>query len=251
MGRSAHGKRAELGVLFVAGIGGQRRGSAVASLGAALFGWLFRWNRSVDVSGQDAPVLTNTVLSVEAGGADEPAHLLMTATLPLSTGRRQARWLLAESSWAGAHAPPRFLDLGRWIWKVSTCLLVLQFVIPMRRHWRQYRRDAAHGVSLVARLDSLAASVCYLALMCVGAMSSVLLSAVLMALALAALLPIPRICPDHGNPSVPASLTRIAPATRRNAVQIHSPGRAGRRERCSAVCLIPWHWHGDDRNCAA
>ena len=107
MGVSVGGKRAELGVLFVAGIGGQQRGSAVASLGAALFGWLFRWNRSADLSGQDAPVLMNTVLSVEAGGAGEPAHLSMTATLPLSTGRRQARWLLAESSWAEVHAPPR------------------------------------------------------------------------------------------------------------------------------------------------
>jgi hypothetical protein len=136
MSGSAEGKRAELGVLFVAGIGSRRRG-AVAALGAALFVWLFRWNRSVDLSGQDTPVLTNTVLSVDAGGADEPAHLSMTAPLPLSTGRRQARWLLAESSWTAAHASPRFLDLGRWIWKVSTCLLVLQFVIPMRRHWRQ------------------------------------------------------------------------------------------------------------------
>lgn len=51
MGSSVGGDRAEFGVLFVAGIGGQRPGSAVASLGAALFRWLFRWNRSVELSG--------------------------------------------------------------------------------------------------------------------------------------------------------------------------------------------------------
>jgi hypothetical protein len=63
----------------------------------------------------------------------------------------------------------------------------------MRRHWRQFGRDRARGVSLARRLDSVAAVVGYVALMGVGAMSSVLLSAVLLALALAALLPIPRI----------------------------------------------------------
>jgi hypothetical protein len=193
MDGSVSGERAEFGVLFVDGIGGQRPGSAVASLGAALFGWLFRWNRSASLSAQDAPSLGKAVLSADAAGAGQPAHLTLKTPLCLSSGKRQAHWLLAESSWAGAHSPPRFLDLGRWIWKVSTCLLVLQFVIPMRRHWRQYKCDAASGVRLMRRLDSAAASLCYLALMGLAAMLSVLLSIVLLALAMAALLPIPRI----------------------------------------------------------
>jgi hypothetical protein len=192
VGAAVGGDRAEFGVLFVAGIGGQRPGSAVASLGAALFGWLFQWSRCEELSGPGAPVLEDTVLSA-AGGDGEPAHLRLAAALPLSSGLREARWLLAESAWAGTHASPRFLELVRWIWKVSTCLLVLQFVIPMRRHWRQFGRDRCDGVSLFRRLDSVAAAVCYGALMGVGAMSSVLLSAVLLALAVAALLPIPRI----------------------------------------------------------
>jgi hypothetical protein len=189
----ADGDRAEFGVLFVAGIGGQQPGSAVASLGAALFGWLFRWNRCAQLSEPGAPVLNDTLLLPEASGGDVPAHLTLAVPLLLNSGKRPARWLLAESAWATAHAPPRFLDLVRWIWKVSTCLLVLQFVIPMRRHWRQYLCDRADGVRLAWRLDSLAASACYGVLMGVGAMASVLLSAALLALAAAALLPIPRI----------------------------------------------------------
>jgi hypothetical protein len=193
MSSSAGGDRAEFGVLFVAGIGGQQPGSAVASLGAALFGWLFRWNECTELSSPVAPVLDDTVLSSDAAGGDVPAHLMLAVPLQLSSGPRSARWLLAESAWATAHAPPRFLDLVRWIWKVSTCLLVLQFVIPMRRHWHQYRRDQSASVPLARRLDSLAASVCYVALMGVGAMASALLSGLLLALAVAALLPVPRI----------------------------------------------------------
>jgi hypothetical protein len=184
------GKKVEFGVLFVEGIGGQRPGSAVASLGAALFRWLLRWNRAEGLTSPEAPVLGKTVLCAGESGSAEPAHLIFEAPLRLSGGERPARWLLAESSWADAHAPLRFLDLGLWIWKVSTCLLVLQFVIPMRRHWRRHKCDS---VAWWRRPSSAVVSLCYLALMGVGAMSSVLLALVLLALAVAALLPIPRI----------------------------------------------------------
>jgi hypothetical protein len=59
----------------------------------------------------------------------------------LSTGEHEARWLLAESSWADLFTPPRFLGVARWIWKVSTCLLVLQF-LP---HSRTFRVHQATG----------------------------------------------------------------------------------------------------------
>jgi hypothetical protein len=184
------GKQAEFGVLFVEGIGGQRPGSAVASLGAALFRWLLRWNRAECLTSQEAPVLGKTLLCAGESGSAEPAYLMLEVPLRLSGGDRSARWLLAESSWADAHAPLRFLELGLWIWKVSTCLLVLQFVIPMRRHWRRHKCD---GVAWWRRPGSAVVSLCYLALMAVGAMSSVLLALVLLGLAAAALLPIPRI----------------------------------------------------------
>jgi len=190
MDGSVSGKRAEFGVLFVEGIGSQRPGSAVASLGSALFRWLLQWNKAESLTSPDAPVLGKTVLCAGESGSPEPAHLMLEVPLQLSGGQRSAGWLLAESSWADAHIPPRFLELGLWIWKVSTCLLVLQFVIPMRGHWRRHKCD---GVAWWRRPGSAVASLCYLALMGVGAMSSVLLAQVLLALAVAALLPIPRI----------------------------------------------------------
>jgi hypothetical protein len=136
------------------------------------------------------PTLSDTVLSGDVGKADEPAHLTLSVPLHLSTGERDARWLIAESSWAGLFRPPQFLGIARWIWKVSTCLLVLQFVIPMRRHWhRSKRRDKPWHRRLA---DGLVAP-CYLVPMAITAMLSVLLSLLLLALAVAEKFPIPRI----------------------------------------------------------
>lgn len=187
-------KRSEFGVLFVGGFGVQGSGTAIASLGGALYRWLFHWSCQADLWDESSPKLEDTVLSASGGADSEPAHLILD--LPLRPGadepgeQSRGRWLLAESSWADLFAPPRFLGMARWIWKVSTCLLVLQFVIPMRRHWGQAR--LAQG-PWYGRLADCVMAACYLALMGVAAMLSVLLSGVLLALAVAANLPIPRI----------------------------------------------------------
>src|SRR5262249_25508354 len=124
-----------------------------------------------------------------------PAHVRLAVLLGLGAERREARWLFAESAWAHLFAPPRFLDLAHWLWKVSTCLLVLQFITPMRRHWYQARHISAQteppwywsaAVHAVAALS-------YAVLMGFAATLSVLTSLVLMIMALAAKLPIPRI----------------------------------------------------------
>jgi len=180
---------AEFGVLFVDGFREQRPGSAVALLAAALYRWLFFWNARPDPQSASQPILSDVVLSSAGGEDDQPAHLVLSAPLQLSTGDCDARWLLAESSWADLFTMPRFLGLGRWVWKVSTCLLVLQFVTPMRRHWRA--AGPARGLSRTLMAEVLAGI--YLVLMGVAAVLSVLLAALLLAVALAAYLPIPRI----------------------------------------------------------
>jgi hypothetical protein len=200
------GPRAEFGVLFVGGIGKQRPGRTLVSFAAALYDWLFRWNRAGSVSVPEAPVLSATTLAP----GDDPAHATLSFPLSTEDGHRRAEWLLAESSWADVWDLPRFMDVARWIWKVSTCLLVLQFIIPMRRHWKaaaRARRDKnaigrPHGEPLrqFEEVDgdhgwvpSSGAVAAYLILMGIAATLSVLLSILLVALALAALLPIPRI----------------------------------------------------------
>jgi hypothetical protein len=178
--------RAEFGVLFVNGFREQRPGSAIILLATALYRWLFSWNQRPD----RPPALHEVALARAGHGDDQPAHLTLSVPLHLNTGDRDARWLLAESSWADLFTVPGFLGLACWIRKVSTCLLVLQFFIPMRRHWR-----AAAPVTRLSRGQAadLALAGVYLALMGVAAMLSVLLAAFLLAVALAAYLPIPRI----------------------------------------------------------
>jgi hypothetical protein len=182
--------RPELGVLFVAGFAEQRPGTAIAAFAGAMYRWLFRWNATSHVAPASLPTLSDTVLASAAGAGDGPAHVTLAVPGYLGTRKPQARWLLAESSWADLFTPPTFLGVARWIWKVSTCLLVLQFVIPMHRHWNRAKRAEK---SWHRRLADLAMALCYPGLMAVAAMASVLLSLVLLALALVEKLPIPRI----------------------------------------------------------
>jgi hypothetical protein len=100
--------RAEFGVLYVAGIGSGRPGGAVAALGAALFGWLFRWNRCAELSDPGAPVLGDTVLSPAADG---PAHLILTTPLLLSGGRGRRGGCSLN-----LRGPPCTPRLGSWSW---------------------------------------------------------------------------------------------------------------------------------------
>lgn len=183
----------EFGVLFVAGIEHQRPGSAIASFSAALYAWLVDWNCGSRQSLGTPPVLKEARLSPGAGEDDGPAHLTLEVPLGLSDRTVDARWLLAESSWPALFTAPRFLELARWIWKVSTCLLVMQFVVPMRRHWNQAHKGPDHIVPWHGRLAHVAAALCYLVLMGNAGMLSVLLSMLLLALAVAAKLPIPQI----------------------------------------------------------
>jgi hypothetical protein len=179
---------AALGVLFVDGFREQRSGSAVALLASALYGWLYQWTAGV---GQEDLKLSDAVLSdtLQPEGG-QPPHVTLTIPRLALAEDVSASWLLAESSWASLFRAPQFLGLARWIWKVSTCLLVLQFVIPMRRHWNQACvREAPLGRRVADALMALA----YLGLMGVAAVLSVLVSLVLLVLAIASYLPIPRI----------------------------------------------------------
>jgi hypothetical protein len=192
--------RPELGVLFVGGFADQRPGTAIAEFGGAVYRWLFRWDARLPKESASPPALSDTVLSGASAAGDDPAHVTLGVPAYLGTEKPKPQWLLAESSWADLFAPARFLGVARWIWKVSTCLLVLQFVIPMHRHWNQavhakdmHAQDMLTKESRRRRLADLAMALCYVGLMAVAAMVSVLLSLVLLALAVAEKLPIPRI----------------------------------------------------------
>lgn len=198
-------ERVRFGVLFVPGFREQRPGRAIASFASALYGWFFYWDTRPDPQESGLPAQCEDVLPSGEGkgnqpglrnaalsgveGVDQPAHL--TLSFPLRPGTcDRAYWLLAESSWADLFTEPQFLGLARWIWKVSTCLLVLQFVTPMRRHWNAASLKDRYSRGWAAEL---ALAGVFVVLMGVAAMLSVLQAALLLVVALAAYLPIPRI----------------------------------------------------------
>ena len=112
MAECVEDNRVEFGVLFVGGIGKERPGSAVSAFAAALYGWLFRWNRGTSLSDKPSPALHDAVLSPAAGDDGDPAHVTLDVPLRLKKGTRKGNWLLAESSWADVSALPRFVDLA-------------------------------------------------------------------------------------------------------------------------------------------
>jgi hypothetical protein len=194
----------DLGVLFVHGIGQQRAGRTLVSFGTALYHWLYRWNCDKETL-ERAPELSDAILcSADCpGDVDEPAQAKLTPRLSPATASEdgepvEARWLLAESWWAEAFAPPRFLDLSRWLGKVATCMLVAQFAFPMHRHLQAaFPKDSegrrVSGPALRQRLSHLLQVLWYGALMFVAASLSIILAILLLALAVASMLPIPRI----------------------------------------------------------
>lgn len=89
MAECAEDTRAEFGVLFVGGIGKERPGSALSAFAAALYGWLFRWNRGASLSAKPSPALQDAVLSPAAGDDGDPAHVTLEVPLRLKTAPAQ------------------------------------------------------------------------------------------------------------------------------------------------------------------
>jgi hypothetical protein len=186
-----------LGILVAAGIGKQQPGRAVSSFASALYGWLFRFSQARSPSDELAPRLSGTYLHPDR----VPAHATLSIPAQRAGEWPGGKWLLAESAWASASERPQFLYMAHWIWKVSTCLLIMQFVVPLRRHWhaawpRETVTDPGQPPGSYVRFRrarSAAAVLAYSALMGIAAMASVLISLLLLALAIADKLPIPRI----------------------------------------------------------
>jgi hypothetical protein len=101
---------ADLGVLFVHGIGDQPQYSTLARFGGALQRWLNRWldgGRPVQPKQNriaSSPLVEVVSVQHHPGDRNDPAHARMTVT---HNGTEQ-RWLLAEAWWAQEVTPPKF-----------------------------------------------------------------------------------------------------------------------------------------------
>ncbi|HEX9824359.1 MAG TPA: hypothetical protein VGB51_08210 [Actinomycetota bacterium] len=171
---------ADLGVLFVHGIGSQKAGQTLLQFGEPLFRWLFRWlGDGTDPGGDDSNRsvrLTGTEL--EPGGG--PASCTVTIEAPPGpTGEPDTqRWLLAESWWAEAFTPPPFTKLAFWL-MTYTPWLALDFMARIVR--RAIRQPSAATLAALLSLPLL---------LLIGPIVGVLLFVLILALLLVYLIPL-------------------------------------------------------------
>jgi hypothetical protein len=130
----------DLGVLFVHGIGQQRRGDTLLAAGEALHEWLSRWySRGQLASGAWGGVLTHDPEDPRA-----PAHVMVS----ISDKEVFPKWLVAESWWAESFAPPSFNDLAIWGFFAMPWSLQSHFGARCRRSLRRVRDATGRWQSL-------------------------------------------------------------------------------------------------------
>ena len=122
------GEPYDLGVLVVHGIGGQRRGDTLRSVGGSLVESLRDW------LGEDAVVLRD--ITPLPGRVGEPAH----GTVWIQRDGHVKRVLIAESWWAETFRPPGWWEFAGWlVWGVP-------FVVF---------RASDHGISVIDTNEKL------------------------------------------------------------------------------------------------
>src|SRR5262245_59833918 len=101
---------AQRGVVFVHGVGGQRKSDTLLDLGDPLYGWLERWYAAFD-NGTGVRV-GRTELSlapVDVGPSDQPPWT--------SFQLADHQWLCAEVWWAESNRKPSLSIMLSWSWK--------------------------------------------------------------------------------------------------------------------------------------
>ncbi len=116
----APGSSHELGILFVHGIGNQKRGDTLLAFGGSLASWLHAWVAGASrarTGDRGTATVSGTRLRRDDGG---PARSLITVKLHRDDGSSQEhRWQMAESWWAEDFPMPGFLDTAKWTFCVA------------------------------------------------------------------------------------------------------------------------------------
>jgi hypothetical protein len=175
-----------LGVLFVHGIGWQRRGETLAAVGDALFEWL---SEALGGSGMEPPRIELTDARSTTPGDPAAPAVARLVIRPLEAEGREEHWLLAESWWAETFITPGFSSLARWSLGIVPWTIGSHFGVRVRRVWSAHNWKAGPGIQIGWAWD--------LTLAAVSLIGSLVLSLVallgLLILLVPALLPIPRV----------------------------------------------------------
>lgn len=151
-------REAEVGVLFVHGIGQQTPGDTLISFGEPLMGWVRRW-----VEGRRSGRWPTSSFEVVKSALSEPllepgapAHLLFQTGRACPDGHVQSRWLLAESCWATEFRNPPFGRLAAWMVGVGAWMILSHFGKLIRLRLAGRKRVLGLPLLLFALLLALA-----------------------------------------------------------------------------------------------
>jgi hypothetical protein len=189
--------RADLGVLFVHGIGEQLQGQTLVRFADPLSRWFTRWfSRDVRIEadiGTGPPigaVFVNGSELVPGDGA--PANTVMLVHPAAAEGMGgESKWILAESWWAETFRPPQTSALLLWLLLILPYMLLEQFYVPFMRSMRMNRGFKSRGVE--GLIFSWARSIGFFALF-LAALPLALLGAIpVIVLLIPMLVPIPRV----------------------------------------------------------
>ena len=131
---------ADLGVLFVHGIGDQEKGETLSEFKNGLTNWLEKWFASDPARFIETDGLGATDEDLKINAADEPVQARITFREEGPGGiSRPSTWLLAESWWAKAfEGPSSLLELVRWLFSILAWFALWHVLMPLRM-----RRNAA------------------------------------------------------------------------------------------------------------
>jgi hypothetical protein len=137
-----------VGVLFVHGIGEQRRGETLTQCAEPIFHALSAWSAAgpapAKVTMGPAPLDDDWLLGADSRG--EPWHVVLTSApadaAPGAAGEppEPSRWLLAESWWAARFVPPTMAQLFGWSLRLAV-RAARQLVLPRATELRRYAND--------------------------------------------------------------------------------------------------------------
>ena len=128
-------KLANVGVLFVHGMGEQQRADTLIQFGEPLQRWLERWLRERDTNA------TVRVTRAELAESDGPRPAY--AELHIHANGSDSTWLLAEAWWAASFRAPTYADLWRWSLGVVPVTVLEHFVRRFRLAATPYHRMMA------------------------------------------------------------------------------------------------------------
>jgi hypothetical protein len=122
-----------IGVLFVHGIGVQKRGDTLFQCGSAIHNWMQEWISQPSIE-EGSNLVDFLDTSLTQSTSDEPAHSrLIIHKKDLIADRS---FLLAESCWAEAFHPPRYREFARWALWVLPITVSLHVVRSFSRNLR-------------------------------------------------------------------------------------------------------------------